>query len=249
MTGRVAAMAGPTSLQTPSARSGPIRRVGWVLAGTLGGGALIALLYAVSPTMMPPTLSLLSAVGLGLVSGFLARWLLAGWRRGLRLSAAGASLTVALVFLNWLTGGLAGVRLAGRAGPDWGGLVLLGLGYAASWLALRAWEEHSLPPAPPVPAQPRRAGLHANGRGLGLRSLRLRLPAPLTWRARVERARRRQRAAVTLLGEVEHRCPYCLEIVQGRDRRGVVVCADCKTRHHADCWAVTGMCQVPHQHK
>lgn len=53
---------------------------------------------------------------------------------------------------------------------------------------------------------------------------------------------------VRLLGVEEHRCPYCLDIVERRDPRGVVTCKLCRTRHHADCWAVAGMCQVPHHH-
>jgi hypothetical protein len=28
----------------------------------------------------------------------------------------------------------------------------------------------------------------------------------------------------------------------------VVTCPICKTRHHKDCWDITGMCQVPHYH-
>ena len=44
----------------------------------------------------------------------------------------------------------------------------------------------------------------------------------------------------------EHRCPFCLEEVKRNDPRGVKKCDVCNTLHHADCWAVTGMCQVPH---
>ena len=58
----------------------------------------------------------------------------------------------------------------------------------------------------------------------------------------------RREPAVYLSGEVEHRCPYCLEEVRSNDRRGVKICKVCKTWHHADCWAVTGVCQVPHQY-
>ncbi len=54
---------------------------------------------------------------------------------------------------------------------------------------------------------------------------------------------------VRLIGETEHRCPYCLEVVVNNDPRGVKVCPICHTRHHADCWAVTGNCQVPHQYE
>ena len=54
--------------------------------------------------------------------------------------------------------------------------------------------------------------------------------------------------SVRLTGAVEHRCPFCLEPVNKKDKRGVKVCAICHTHHHADCWEVTGTCQVPHMH-
>jgi hypothetical protein len=54
---------------------------------------------------------------------------------------------------------------------------------------------------------------------------------------------------VRLVGEEEHRCPYCLELVQKNDPRGITVCPICHTQHHADCWALTGVCQVPHYHE
>ena len=44
----------------------------------------------------------------------------------------------------------------------------------------------------------------------------------------------------------EHRCPYCLEPVKRSDPGGVIECEVCHTLHHADCWAITGVCQVPH---
>ena len=44
----------------------------------------------------------------------------------------------------------------------------------------------------------------------------------------------------------EHRCPYCLDAVTHNDARGVKECEVCHTLHHADCWAITGVCQVPH---
>lgn len=58
----------------------------------------------------------------------------------------------------------------------------------------------------------------------------------------------RRGSAVYLSGNVEHRCPYCLEEVRPNDPRGVKICKVCKTWHHGDCWAVTGVCQVPHQY-
>lgn len=44
----------------------------------------------------------------------------------------------------------------------------------------------------------------------------------------------------------EHKCPFCLEEVKRNDPRGVKKCEVCNTLHHADCWAITGFCQVPH---
>lgn len=44
----------------------------------------------------------------------------------------------------------------------------------------------------------------------------------------------------------EHRCPYCLDAVTHNDPRGVKECEVCHTLHHADCWTITGVCQVPH---
>jgi hypothetical protein len=61
--------------------------------------------------------------------------------------------------------------------------------------------------------------------------------------------RRRRSGDIRLKGATEHRCPYCLEDVAPGDRRGVVVCPVCHTPHHADCWAVTGTCQVPHAYR
>lgn len=53
---------------------------------------------------------------------------------------------------------------------------------------------------------------------------------------------------VQLVGVEEHRCPYCLELVEPKDPRGIKICPECHTYHHADCWTVTGACQVPHHH-
>lgn len=49
-----------------------------------------------------------------------------------------------------------------------------------------------------------------------------------------------------VLSVVEDRCPYCFDVIKRNDPRGVQVCDVCGTPHHADCWAITGKCQVPH---
>ena len=56
----------------------------------------------------------------------------------------------------------------------------------------------------------------------------------------------RPRPHVQLALVEEHRCPYCLELVLRTDPGGVKECKVCHSLHHADCWAITGTCQVPH---
>lgn len=60
------------------------------------------------------------------------------------------------------------------------------------------------------------------------------------------RTRSRRKAHIQLAVLEEHRCPYCLDPVVRNDARGVKECDVCHTLHHADCWAITGFCQVPH---
>jgi hypothetical protein len=57
---------------------------------------------------------------------------------------------------------------------------------------------------------------------------------------------RHQTHQVQLTGAEEHSCPFCLETVSFSDPRGVEICSVCNTHHHADCWEVTGTCQIPH---
>lgn len=82
-----------------------------------------------------------------------------------------------------------------------------------------------------------RLRLKPNSRKVSFPSPRLRVPSKSS-----------SSFSVHLVGEEEHRCPYCLELVDPQDPRGVKICPDCHTYHHADCWAVTGACQVPHHH-
>jgi ribosomal protein L37AE/L43A/glucan phosphoethanolaminetransferase (alkaline phosphatase superfamily) len=54
---------------------------------------------------------------------------------------------------------------------------------------------------------------------------------------------------VRLVGEEEHVCPYCLDEVVKGDERGTVVCPECGTWHHQDCWNLTGACGVAHRNE
>jgi hypothetical protein len=122
------------------------------------------------------------------------------------------------------------------------------------WLArARAWMDSLQPPtSASAPASRARVRVHAaRPRRLGWNVLD-RVREILNRRDEAARHRRvrprpaRYASPVRFIGLEEHRCPYCLELVEPNDPRGVEVCAICHTRHHADCWAVTGVCQVPH---
>jgi len=89
---------------------------------------------------------------------------------------------------------------------------------------------------PPPPVQPNRFQVLLSGWKEGLSR---KGKTVMNWRSRLG----------VRVGEVaEHRCPFCLDTIRRNDPRGTVVCPICHTPHHADCWAVTGMCQIPHQH-
>jgi len=68
---------------------------------------------------------------------------------------------------------------------------------------------------------------------------------PQPTRSRRKRAFKRKPQLQISMYE-EHKCPFCLEEVKRNDPRGVKKCDVCNTLHHADCWAITGFCQVPH---
>ncbi len=76
--------------------------------------------------------------------------------------------------------------------------------------------------------------------------LRSRLAAisPMPWQR--SRSAEGYRPALRLSAQEEHRCPYCLDIVENNDARGIHVCPICHSWHHSDCWSITGTCQVPH---
>ena len=83
-----------------------------------------------------------------------------------------------------------------------------------------------------------------NNRSSAVGELSLRHTLPTTRLPRKGSTRRKPNLQISLYEE--HRCPFCLEEVKRNDSRGIKKCEVCNTLHHADCWAVTGMCQVPH---
>jgi ribosomal protein L37AE/L43A len=81
------------------------------------------------------------------------------------------------------------------------------------------------------------------------RTVHLSTSRTLTKKATKRKLLRNHNNDVKLVGTEDHRCPYCLEEVVKGDKRGVVICPECSTWHHKDCWDITGSCQVAHRHK
>ena len=223
------------------------------LVGIFSGIGL-AFVVRANQTIVPQVLRAATSAALGVLSGLTARRALRGRRGLLRAAAALAALGVALYFLGWFSREQAGLALprAVLSAPDWEGLLQILLGAFSALVALRAW------PGPNARAQvAARARAQAGATGTRPRvtrkrrtiarrpPLRTRLTSWVSQRSMLARRGRR----IRLVGAEEHRCPYCLELVDGRDPRGVVVCRVCHTRHHGDCWAVTRECQVPHYHR
>ena len=247
----------------PTSPSG--RRLILRLAMTMAAAALGALLFAlvrmVNFSIQSWALSLATAVGLGLLSGLYARVSLRLQSAVLRFLVGVISLVAALVFLGWMTWGLGGLALGKPREelPDWYGLSQLALGTLGVALAQEAWRDRRRPSQTSRPASADELLRHAHASGTASTApasagvgetprAKTGALAPLGAAWRKLSGSRPRRSHVRLRGAAEHRCPYCLDPITRRDPRGVVVCPICRTPHHADCWAVTGMCQVPHHH-
>jgi ribosomal protein L37AE/L43A len=163
-----------------------------------------------------------SQVGLATAAALLA---LHAWRRRTRLARSEARQRLSMPLLEIGTDRLP--ERARRGGPR----------------RVVAWASAAPRLQPAGRAGLRKPVAVAGGRPL-IRRLNLRKSAPVASAPR--RGRRRRRPDVQLSMYAEHKCPFCLEDVRRNDWRGVEECPICHTLHHADCWEITGMCQVPH---
>ncbi len=198
---------------------------------------------------------ILSDAAMGLIAGISARWVLRNQTVFLRIASILAFLVGGLELLGWFTGwqiGFSPLKL-GLSTVDWYSLGQLLLAAGISLLTLYAWTQPTPAPVQPTPMP------KSTKRPAGPRK-------PLQKRRRPARSRSKTAPAVEadlssdlkdktntqlkpqlqLSDEEEHRCPYCLELIDIDDPRGTVECKICHTLHHADCWAITGACQVPH---
>ena len=248
----------------------PIGRMMLVILNTALSGTVFLLIVLLEHIIMPIFLKYAIVGVVGLTAGFASRRLLKKSTRMLRLMAAITAIIVSLSLLNMLSLGFVGINLLPKTtnSPDWDSLINMGLGVFTAILALYAWRTSKPIVTPPPVVQMRpstkirgwwnRATLKLNpphenppqvsiqsrpsSNGNVGRSSRIKPQR----RSKIFAWTRRRNHQVQLTGTEEHSCPFCLEPVIFNDPRGVKICPECHTHHHADCWEVTGTCQIPH---
>lgn len=230
----------------------------------------LVLLFSKATWFPLPLFSFFADSTLAVVAGFGSRLMLSKRNWFIRFITATVMSVGGLAILGYFSDweiGIDAIALS-RGYMGWEDLIHLVVGITISWAALWAWYR----PAPkngetsefiesaqsPVIVQPQSwlpqprmrigSGVEAHS-GNGSRSsvrARLKLVTKQPTRPKKNRSSRMRRPHVQLALVEEHRCPYCLEPVLRTDIRGIKECDVCHSLHHADCWAVTGTCQVPH---
>jgi hypothetical protein len=219
-------------------------------------------------------LNILTISLLGFLAGLATRIVLRQRHWFVRFVTGIASLIIGLLVLgllmNWRVG--LGPLVFWRRNIDWIGLGKLFVGILCFVLAMQAWRKK---PAPAVEivstlaaAEPSKPPARSKVRASRRTSKQFHLPISPA-RSKPAAAKKSAKAIVSSkqlskpvtkprrslfqhkpqvhLSKIErHLCPYCLEPVTRNDSRGVVECDICHTLHHGDCWAIAGVCQVPH---
>jgi hypothetical protein len=271
-----------------------------VILTTAIGGTVLLLTFLFNQASSPLPLKYALVGAVGLIAGFFSRRLLREYTGLLRLLVSLTAISAGLFLMYFFSFGYVGIDLLywSQTGPDWEGLIQIGIGTFTACLALFAWRypkpAKDISLREPIPASSRRPvaitqssirppvqkklRLHSIARiGGWIKKISIRpnrtkmiplskrqerlgvlsLP-PINRKARKPRGikplrrpkilgwHKRHIQQVNLKATEEHRCPFCLEVVIFDDPRGVEICPLCHTRHHADCWEVTGTCQVPH---
>jgi len=230
--------------------------LGLTLAAAVVLGAGLGFLQTIADQFSVPPLAvaLAGAAVMGLLTGLMTRFALRGWSEGLRIAVTLVALLIWMVEAEITYAATVGLSpLAYLAGADnWvemGQLVIGCLGAIVGGVGRRranlvragAVEVGSAPQRVQRPAgRPRQKARVRTRRALSLPKLRL--PALTLRRPRPVK----NGSQVKVIAKEEDRCPYCLDVIEKKDSRGVVVCEICGAPHHADCWEAGGKCQVPH---
>jgi hypothetical protein len=267
---RAAAM-NPADVSPPIRRPRNLLRKLVLLALLTAAYALGLVLLFIKATWFPlPLFSFFADSTLAVVAGFGSRLLLSQRNWFIRFVTATVMSVGGLAILGYFSDWKIGIDVIAlsRGFMSWEDLIHLVVGITVSWAALWAWYrpaprdvetlETVEPSQSAVIVQPRSwlprsrmrigSGVDAhsgNGSGSSVRA-RLKLVTKQPTRPKKYRSSRVRRPHVQLALVEEHRCPYCLEPVLRTDTRGVKECDVCHSLHHADCWAITGTCQVPH---
>lgn len=265
----------PTSPALP--RSSLPRKITMLFLLAVVSGLLIAVMFKEGYPLAYLFMIFFDASAIGLVSGFGARIILKERRVGWQLLASPAAMISGLFILGMATEWEYGLGpLSFKTGRfDWSELIQFVVGILTAMMSLFAWRKPNSIHLPAQSLQPNLALIIASeqsnqspqvttnktktspaskrtGLEISLKPTQLtneRKPAkilsekPVTAKSR----HKSRKTDVQFSSNEKFRCPYCLEPVLPNDPRGIVECKICHTLHHADCWAITGVCQVPHQ--
>ena len=267
---RAAAM-NPADVSGPIRRPRHLLRKLVLLALLISAYALSLVLLLNKAAWFPlPLFSFFSDSTLAVVAGFGSRLLLSKRNWFVRFITATVLSVSGLAILGYFSEWQIGIDVIAlsRGYFSLEDLIHLIVGITIAWAALWAWYR----PAPkdveisgfvdagqssvvvhprswlPQPRMRIGSGVEThsgNGSRPSVRA-RLKLVTKQPTRPKKIRSSRLRRPHVQLALVEEHRCPYCLEPVLRTDVRGIKECDVCHSLHHADCWAVTGTCQVPH---
>ena len=224
---------------------------------------LVALLMKVRPSILGLAY-VLTVVLIGLVAGVSVRWIVPKKVPVGRIVLIVTWVIGGLTLIRWFTGWDFGINFKSNAGTllDWQetGQILLAIGIAL--LVLYAWQRpdrsqvksrqaRGAKKKDPTQRKPKKQPNHIPAERPVAPIPSLAAPAaslePASGAVQtMQKPNKHSRPKLQLSVQEEHRCPYCLELITKDDQRGVVECEICHTLHHADCWAITGACQVPH---
>ena len=275
MAARNSSLSSANTSQSLPLRSDFPRKVAVLFFLIVGMALCIYFLFKWKSETQPLVRYVFTDLSMGVAAGFAARSLFRQRNWFIRFITAAAALIAGLISLGILTDWSNGIGpvIFWRNSTDWIGLVQLIIGMGCIFLTLQAWSKpvqiipNSMPAAsvqrttsrPKIKtgARPKRKrkntapSTEAVTKNESTRSdLLIKADTHSNKTKRTENKSKgnhsQPKSQVRLSGVENHLCPYCLEPVVRKDSRGIVECEICHTLHHADCWAITGSCQVPH---